>query len=781
MLSPHHIDAGRNRGKDNHRSVNRSIRMVLLLGALVGAAACNRLTRGQQAQKLLTQARQDAQAEKSNQAIIDYRRAIQSDPKLAVAHFELGQLYVQRLDYLNGMRQFSFVVESDPGNAPARLAIAEIFLLSQKYSDAGDQATAILKQAPGDLDATLMLARSLTGQNDWQAAMPLVSKVLEAQPGNGKAWLLLAGLQVEAKNYTASESSFRRALECDPKDIAAVAAYSALLLEQNRTSDAEKVIRQGVSNAPDNVGAQTLLGSFLVRTEKWQEAEAVFRRVAAMDEANPDQRLALAHFWITAHKPDLAEKEYLRIAAKFPNDPVSREELSALYLSNARLPEADKLLQSVLTLEPENGTALLLRGQLRLQQERVDDALVDLEHAVRTAPQSAQAHYYLAVAQTRKRDDRQAEGELRTALDLQPDFVSARSLLAGIELNSGELDKSLADLDGVVRSKPNTLDPYIARSILMAQKGKSAQAVQNLLPLLDQFPETSQRAITYRALAWIMFNQKKYEQARALLDRGGELRTNARDTFYLYAMTYVQERNSKAALNFVKQQLHSKPDWAEGHEVAGEICLHLGDYTEAESEFRAAANINPQMSLAWQGLGQAFAGESKDDSALQAFGTLLQLSPNSSPAYLGIARIHEKREEWGPAQNAYNKLLQVEPDNVLAKNNLAWDYAEHGGNVDVALRLAQDASQAVPDNPEICDTLGWIYLKQNSPRNAIEVLSKSVRMAPQNPEYNYHLGVAYLRNGDPDKAKQLLQTTIQLQPKSRYAEDAQTMLLAMKN
>jgi len=278
-----------------------------------------------------------------------------------------------------------------------------------------------------------------------------------------------------------------------------------------------------------------------------------------------------------------------------------------------------------------------------------------------------------------------------------------------------------------------------------------------------------------------MFNQRKYEQARALLDRGGELRTNARDAFYLYAMTYVQERNSQAALNFVKQQLRSKPDWAEGHEVAGEICLDLSDYTDAESEFRAAATTNPQMALAWQGLGQALAAESKDDSAFEAFSTLLQVSPNSSLAYLGIARIHEKRAEWSQAENAYNKLLQGEPDNVVAKNNLAWDYAEHGGDVNVALRLAQDASQAVPDNPEVCDTLGWIYLKQNSPRNAIEVLSKSVRLAPQNPEYNYHLGIAYLRNGDSNKAKQLLQTTIQLQPKSMYAEDAQNMLLAMKN
>ena len=46
-----------------------------------------------------------------------------------------------------------------------------------------------------------------------------------------------------------------------------------------------------------------------------------------------------------------------------------------------------------------------------------------------------------------------------------------------------------------------------------------------------------------------------------------------------------------------------------------------------------------------------------------------------------------------------------------ALNNLAWNYAEHGGNLTTALTHAKTAQEAEPNNPEVADTLGWIYFR----------------------------------------------------------------------
>ena len=139
------------------------------------------------------------------------------------------------------------------------------------------------------------------------------------------------------------------------------------------------------------------------------------------------------------------------------------------------------------------------------------------------------------------------------------------------------------------------------------------------------------------------------------------------------------------------------------------------------------------------------------------------------------------RGDWAKAQESYRKSLELDSANPVAKNNLAWIYAEHGGNMDIALKLAEEAHQAKPDDPEICDTLGWIYLQKNTVSDAIQELRKSVSLVPSNPEYTYHLGVAYLRSGNKKKAKENLEESIHGGPNSPLAADARQMLASLKD
>ena len=48
----------------------------------------------------------------------------------------------------------------------------------------------------------------------------------------------------------------------------------------------------------------------------------------------------------------------------------------------------------------------------------------------------------------------------------------------------------------------------------------------------------------------------------------------------------------------------------------------------------------------------------------------------------------------------------------MAANNLAFLYADEGGNLDLALQLAQTAKQHLPNSAEVDDTLGWVYYKK---------------------------------------------------------------------
>jgi tetratricopeptide (TPR) repeat protein len=113
---------------------------------------------------------------------------------------------------------------------------------------------------------------------------------------------------------------------------------------------------------------------------------------------------------------------------------------------------------------------------------------------------------------------------------------------------------------------------------------------------------------------------------------------------------------------------------------------------------------------------------------------------------------------------------------VMAENNLAWNYAEHGGNIDVALSLAQHAREQAPDDPRIADTLGWIYYKKNTYLNAIALLKESVGKMPNNPVIRYHLGMAYFKNDEKETARKELEQALKLNPNFPGADEARQIV-----
>jgi tetratricopeptide (TPR) repeat protein len=116
----------------------------------------------------------------------------------------------------------------------------------------------------------------------------------------------------------------------------------------------------------------------------------------------------------------------------------------------------------------------------------------------------------------------------------------------------------------------------------------------------------------------------------------------------------------------------------------------------------------------------------------------------------------------------------------VAANNLAWMTAETGGNLDVALQLAQTATRRLPDHPAVQDTLGWIYYKKGLATLAVPPFEKSIEKDPKDPVYYYHLGLAYARSGDSPKARQALQQALKMAPNFRGAADARQVLASLK-
>jgi len=106
-------------------------------------------------------------------------------------------------------------------------------------------------------------------------------------------------------------------------------------------------------------------------------------------------------------------------------------------------------------------------------------------------------------------------------------------------------------------------------------------------------------------------------------------------------------------------------------------------------------------------------------------------------------------------------------------------YTEHGGSTTVALRLAQEARSALPADPHVADTLGWVLVRIGSAASAVPYLKECSQAIPTNAAYHYHLGMAYFNAGQVQEAKHELQTALRLRDSFEGSDEARKALASI--
>jgi len=144
------------------------------------------------------------------------------------------------------------------------------------------------------------------------------------------------------------------------------------------------------------------------------------------------------------------------------------------------------------------------------------------------------------------------------------------------------------------------------------------------------------------------------------------------------------------------------------------------------------------------------------------------------------AMILERQQKLAEAQKRYEEILALDPEAAVAANNLAWIYAQGRGSLDIALHLAQTAKVKLPEQPEVNDTLGWIYYKKGLSTLAISTFKESLASQPKNPTFLYHLGLAYAQNGEKEEARQSLERALKLGSDFSDADEARRVLKSIQ-
>jgi len=268
--------------------------------------------------------------------------------------------------------------------------------------------------------------------------------------------------------------------------------------------------------------------------------------------------------------------------------------------------------------------------------------------------------------------------------------------------------------------------------------------------------------------------QKAYQQAL-------DLDPNSTDALGGVLNVDLAQKQPDKALATARDQLAKYPNNTGFHTMLGHLLMEQQkDLAGAEAEFRRAIELDKNNSDAQLKLGLVQNARGATDQALQTFLDASKTNPKEITFYLLAGGIYERQKDWDKAKQMYQKVLELRPDNPLASNNLAYVMLQQGGNVDVALAMAQTARRQLPDNPNSADTLGWAYYQKGVYKNAITLFKDAVQKEPENVTFNYHLGLAYAKNGQAALARQQLDRVGRIKPGSSEVEDLRKAMAGVK-
>ncbi len=756
--------------------MSRSVVVRLLLAASLIAAFSTGCSRDPNVrkQKYLDSGNRFRDRGKFREAAIQYSNAAQVDPRFAEAHFQLGEVYLKLKDYRRAFAELSRTLELNPDNFQAHVDVANLLISNQQPKDAQPHLDFLREKQPDSPDTHEAWANFYAVQGNLGAAMQEMQRGIASDPGRSESYLNLALLQLRSNLLDQAEANFKKAAETGPKAMNAQLALGGFYETVKRLPEAEQQYKHAIDVDSKDPVPRAAYVRLLMFEGKKNDAEAFLKQTKRdLSDVSEGYRM-LGDFYFANGELDAATTEYGSLYSDHPKDPGVKKNYIQLLILKSRLDEAGKLNNEILKTTPHDVEALIYKGEI--QNHKNDAGAVDtLQQALKYDPDNAVGHYQLGIAFDQQRNDARAEAEWQEAMRLRPDLTDAARALAAVEIRRGDVDALARTSEQIIASAPQSADGYLLRGLAAMNRQKYADAEQDLRKastLAPQSPAPDVQMGNLRAM------QKQNAEALKFYQQAlGKDAANI-DGLRGIMNVYLGQKQPDQAIAAANAQIAKAPNVSGFYDLLGTaLFVSKKDYQGADTAFRKSMEVDPNNFDAILKLGQAMVAEGSVDQALATYQEALKKNPRDAAICILAGEMYESKGSWDQAKAMYQQALTIEPDNALASNNLAYVILNQGGNVDVALAMAQTARRGMPDSPNAADTLGWAYYQKGIYQSAIDMFQESLRLnekhgAPDEAVVHYHLGLAYQKANQPVQARQQLERVLKLNPKDADARKA---------
>lgn len=717
------------------------------------------------------------QESRMQEAIMAYRMALETDPMRGDIRQTLADLYVENRDGRNALQEYVRAADLLTENAAAQVKAGEFLLLARAFEDAKARAQRALALEPRNVDAQILLGNALAGLKDMNGAMAEYQTAIALDPTRDAGYASLGMLQAVMGDAAEAETSFRKAVDAAPRSIPAHIALANFLWADGRPEEAEAAFEAARALEPENYLANRALGTFYMSSGRVAEAEPFFKTVAAAEDTD-EARLGLTDYYVVAGRTDEARRLLQELASTPDAFADATVRLAALDAADGQRAQALGKLTDVLEKHPQDQTARLVQARVLSVDGKPTEALEAATRVVTEDPTStATAGAYLLIGQLQaargRTNDAIAAFEEAQKRTSRP--VVSSIALGALYLERGDLDRARTYIQQALAIQPGSAAAR-ALNVRALIASRSNQAQDELDALRADYPDHPE---VLNLVAANQIARRDTTGARSAYAKAASVAPGNLEALAGLVTLDLAAGRSVEAVSRVESALERGEPSGDLLLLAARAYASAGDQDKAEAALRRAITVAPESLPAYAFLGQLYVSQRRIADAVDQFRQVVALDPASVSGHTMLGMLYEAQQRPAEAEAAYEAALRHDPDAAVAANNLAWMYVASDRNLDQALQLAQAAQRAVPEDPNINDTLGWIYYRKQMTSQAVRHLEAATSQAPNDPLIHYHLGMAYASSGDTPKAREALKKAVASNATFDGVDEARQVLARM--
>ena len=627
--------------------------------------------------------------------------------------------------------------------------------------------------------------KELYEKEDYVRARLELKNAVQIDPKFSEGYHLLGLIAMKTRNLRAAYGNFSRAVELDPGNLDSHVQIGGLLLSSGKVDGALAKADLVLKNDADNENANILKGSVLLAKKNTDDALRFLKDVVGSKIHKPDGYLLLSLAYQLKGDEKNAEKT-LWAGVKANEKSVSLYlPLINLALKRKQTEDAIKLARIIIDIEPKVTNHRLTLASILWDSGKEHQAVEILKNTVSAEPRKEElwiqvAGFYIVKNKPEKAEQVLKDGIHQNAksflirftlvdllasmksydqaiavlkdcqsMDKDPasqNIIQTKNTLARIYLALNDLDKAKLYIAEVIKESPNNSDANYIKGMIHLHNKEGVQAVSAFRVVVNERPQFIPGYINL-------------------------------------ADAHLLNNETNIAFDTIKNALKDMPNSRELIKALARLHISQRNYKEAEKQYQKILDANPKDLEVRADMGDLFQMAGESDRAEKEYMEIKQQAPKQPLGYMKLSTSYIGRQKWDKAITELEQLLQIQPDFWPAANDLAFLLADHGQGkkyLDRALTLAKNAQSLNPSNPDLMDTLGWVYYRKNDIKTAIEWLENAWAGSPKNPVVNYHMGMAYYKFGNTEKAKEYLQLALNSKVVFTGREQAEKIIAGRK-